>query len=45
MPTQIILGYKIAFRYEDFYAGLDIGGQVLHLKLITEADPSIEFAA
>ena len=40
-----ILGYKTAFRYEDFYAGLDIDGQVLHLKLVTETDPSIEFVA
>ena len=39
------LGYNIAFRYEDFYAGIDIDGQILHLKLVDEADPSIEFVA
>ena len=39
------LGYKTAFRYEDFYAGIDIDGQVLHLKLVDETDPSIEFVA
>jgi len=37
------LGYNIAFRYEDFYAGIDIDGQILHLKLVDEIDPSIEF--
>jgi catechol 2,3-dioxygenase-like lactoylglutathione lyase family enzyme len=39
------LGYKIAFRYEDFYAGIDIDGQILHLKLVDEDDPSIDFVA
>ena len=39
------LGYKTAFRYEDFYAGIDIDDQVLHLKLVDETDPSIEFVA
>ena len=37
------LGFRLAFRYGDFYAGVDIGGYLLHLKLIDANDPSIDF--
>jgi catechol 2,3-dioxygenase-like lactoylglutathione lyase family enzyme len=37
------LGLPLAFRYEDFYAGIRAGGQIFHLKLVDEPDPSIEF--
>jgi catechol 2,3-dioxygenase-like lactoylglutathione lyase family enzyme len=37
------LGFTLEFEYDDFYAGLRIGGQVVHLKLVDEPDPSIEF--
>jgi catechol 2,3-dioxygenase-like lactoylglutathione lyase family enzyme len=39
------IGFSLDFRYEDFYAGLRAGDQVVHLKLIDERDPSIEFVA
>ena len=38
-----VLGFDVAFRYEDFYAGIRAGDQVFHLKLEDEKDPSIEF--
>jgi catechol 2,3-dioxygenase-like lactoylglutathione lyase family enzyme len=38
-----ILGFKLAFRYEDFYAGIECNGHSIHLKKIDEHDPSIEF--
>jgi catechol 2,3-dioxygenase-like lactoylglutathione lyase family enzyme len=37
------LGLTLDFRYEDFYAGLRAGTQVVHLKLSDEKDPSIDF--
>ena len=37
------VGLALDFRYEDFYAGIRAGGQVFHLKLVDERDPSIEF--
>ncbi len=37
------LGFTLAFRYEDFYAGVDCGVHRLHLKLVDETDPSIAF--
>jgi catechol 2,3-dioxygenase-like lactoylglutathione lyase family enzyme len=37
------LGLALEFQYEDFYAGLRAGNQRLHLKLVDEADPSIDF--
>ncbi|MBT3345571.1 MAG: hypothetical protein HN712_10350 [Gemmatimonadetes bacterium] len=40
--TQV-LGFDLAFRYEDFYAGVSAGEFVLHLKLSDTADPSIRF--
>lgn len=35
------LGMVLAFRHEDFYAGIDAGGQSFHLKRVDAADPSI----
>ncbi|MEW8507174.1 MAG: VOC family protein [Candidatus Thiodiazotropha sp.] len=37
------LGFELAFRYEDFYAGINVGGQQIHFKLVDEADPSLAF--
>lgn len=37
------LGFTLEFEYDDFYAGLRAGGQVVHLKLVDEPDPSIDF--
>lgn len=37
------LGFTVEFRYRDFYAGLRAGGQVVHLKLVDEPDPSIPY--
>lgn len=37
------LGLTLAFRHEDFYAGISAGSQVFHLKLSDEKDPSIAF--
>jgi catechol 2,3-dioxygenase-like lactoylglutathione lyase family enzyme len=37
------LGFSVAFTYEDFYAGIRAGGQVFHLKLVDEKDPSIAY--
>lgn len=37
------LGFTLEFTYDDFYAAVRAGGQVVHLKLVDEADPSIEF--
>ncbi len=37
------LGLELAFRYRDFYAGIRAGQQMLHLKLVDTADPSIAF--
>src|SRR5882757_6857330 len=34
-----ILGFKISFRYEDFYAGITKGGYTIHLK---SGNPCIE---
>ena len=39
------LGFVFEFQYEDFYAGVRCGQYVVHLKLVDEPDPSIEFAA
>ena len=35
------LGFELAFRFEDFYAGIRAGNRVLHLKLVDARDPSI----
>jgi catechol 2,3-dioxygenase-like lactoylglutathione lyase family enzyme len=37
------MGLTLEFQYEDFYAGIRAGGQLFHLKLVDEKDPSIEF--
>jgi catechol 2,3-dioxygenase-like lactoylglutathione lyase family enzyme len=37
------LGFELDFQYSDFYAGIKIANQFLHLKLIDDPDPSIEF--
>ena len=39
------LGFRLDFRYSDFYAGISVGEQNFHLKLVDEKDPSIEFVA
>jgi catechol 2,3-dioxygenase-like lactoylglutathione lyase family enzyme len=36
------VGLTLEFQYEDFYAGIRAGGQLFHLKLVDEKDPSIE---
>jgi catechol 2,3-dioxygenase-like lactoylglutathione lyase family enzyme len=38
-------GFTLAFRYEDFYAGIRAGSQVFHLKQVDRKDPSIEVVA
>ena len=38
-----MLGGTLEFQYEDFYAGIRLGNQVVHLKLVDEPDPSIAF--
>lgn len=35
------LGMRLAFRHEDFYAGIEADGQAFHLKRVCEVDPSI----
>ena len=35
------LGFEVAFRFEDFYAGIRAGSRIFHLKLVDEPDPSI----
>ena len=37
------LGFSIEFNFEDFYVGIRAGGQIFHLKLVDEQDPSIPF--
>ena len=37
------VGLTVEFQYQDFYAGIRAGGQLFHLKLVDEKDPSIEF--
>lgn len=37
------LGMAVAFRYQDFYAGLCFGAQTFHLKHVDERDPSIDY--
>jgi catechol 2,3-dioxygenase-like lactoylglutathione lyase family enzyme len=36
-------GFTIEFNYEDFYAGLRVGNNVIHLKRVDEKDPSIPY--
>ncbi|RAP77188.1 VOC family protein [Paenibacillus montanisoli] len=37
------IGLELAFRYEDFYAGIRANNQVFHLKSVCEQDPSIAY--
>ncbi len=37
------LGFTLEFQYEDFYAGVRSGSDVVHLKLSDVPDPSIAF--
>lgn len=37
------VGLTLEFQYQGFYAGIRAGGQIFHLKLVDEKDPSIEF--
>jgi catechol 2,3-dioxygenase-like lactoylglutathione lyase family enzyme len=39
------LGFTVEFNYQDFYAGLRAGHQLVHLKLVDEPDPSIPYVA
>ena len=38
-----ILGFTLQFQYDDFYAGVQSGPYVLHLKLVDATDPSIAY--
>ena len=40
-----VVGLRLAFRYGDFYAGLQAGEQLIHLKRSDAPDPSIAFVA
>jgi catechol 2,3-dioxygenase-like lactoylglutathione lyase family enzyme len=35
------LGFALAFRFRDFYAGIRAGDRLFHLKLVDDPDPSI----
>jgi catechol 2,3-dioxygenase-like lactoylglutathione lyase family enzyme len=35
------LGFELAFRFRDFYAGIRAGSRLFHLKLVDERDPSV----
>jgi catechol 2,3-dioxygenase-like lactoylglutathione lyase family enzyme len=37
------VGLTLEFQYQDFYAGIRAGRQLIHLKLVDDKDPSIEF--
>lgn len=37
------LGCSLEFNYQDFYTGIRAGGQVFHLKLVDDNDPSIPY--
>ena len=37
------LGFALAFRYQDFYAGVSCGERSIHLKLVDDPDPGIDF--
>jgi catechol 2,3-dioxygenase-like lactoylglutathione lyase family enzyme len=38
-----LLGATFEFQHEDFYAGIRLGRQVIHLKLVDETDPAIAY--
>ena len=37
------LGLALSFRYRDFYAGVSCGERMIHLKLVDDPDPGIDF--
>jgi catechol 2,3-dioxygenase-like lactoylglutathione lyase family enzyme len=37
------LGFSVDFNHQDFYAGIRAGDQLVHLKLVDEKDPSIDY--
>jgi catechol 2,3-dioxygenase-like lactoylglutathione lyase family enzyme len=37
------LEFSVEFTYDDFYAGIRAGSQLVHLKLVDEKDPSIAY--
>ena len=37
------LGFALSFRYQDFYAGVTTGDRMIHLKLVDDPDPGIDF--
>ena len=38
------LGFELDFRFEDFYAGVRVSDEhSIHLKLVDERDPAIDF--
>src|SRR5947209_19784177 len=37
------LGFSVEFNYDDFYAGIRAGSQLVHLKLVDANDPSIPY--
>ena len=37
------LGFVLSFRYQDFYAGVSSGDRMIHLKLVDDPDPGIDF--
>ncbi|MGG4046333.1 VOC family protein [Paenibacillus favisporus] len=37
------VGMELAFRHQDFYAGIRAGNHVFHLKHVDELDPSIAY--
>ena len=37
------LGFALEFLHDDFYAGIRAGDSIFHLKLVDDADPSIEY--
>jgi catechol 2,3-dioxygenase-like lactoylglutathione lyase family enzyme len=37
------LGFTVEFKYQDFYAGIRVGDQLIHLKLVDEQDASIPY--
>jgi catechol 2,3-dioxygenase-like lactoylglutathione lyase family enzyme len=39
------LGFTLEFQYDDFYAGVRAGAHTVHLKLVDETDPSVEFVS
>ncbi|CAH0275139.1 VOC family protein [Roseomonas sp. CECT 9278] len=40
-----VLGFTLAFRWEDFYAGICAGDAEIHLKRVDAPDPSVGYVA